>query len=203
MAVGGSVVKEVIEAAMREENIETTDIPDDLHIDPSNVRQVRTRDCKRYCICRAFASFDSHADPRPIKERDNHTNTWKSAHAWCTIDLKRQRIAHRWSQQCRICEGESYPWYDKEALQRMARFAVKMYLIKTGKIEVKKSEDTDDSDNHRGRPHQEKRCAMCKQLGHSCVKKNKPEHDDEEKDEDSENSGEKQDYDDDDHSVTD
>lgn len=123
---------EIISKVMKEENIETIDIPDDLHVDPSNVQQVKSRDCKRYYMCTAFAKFDSHEDPRPIRERDGHTNTWTSAYAWCTIDLKQQCIAHRWSQRCGICGGESYPWYDEMALERMTEYAVKRYLTKAG-----------------------------------------------------------------------
>ena len=42
------------------------------------------------------------------------------AHAWCAIDLKKQCIAYHWSQKCTQCEGESKPWFDEQALERIA-----------------------------------------------------------------------------------
>ena len=98
-------------------------------------------------------------------------HTWKSAHAWCVLDLKKQCIAHRWCQECKKCEGKSEPWFDIESLERMAEFAVELYLIRIGVREREELFDADDSDPQMGPPHDERRCDMCKQLDHSCWKK--------------------------------
>ena len=171
MASGCSdgVVRTIISRAMKDERIHPDDIPEDLDVDPSDVQQVLKSN--RYFTCKAFASFNTHNDP----SGRGHTKSWKSAHAWCTIDLKGQRIAHRWIQKCNKCEGESEPWFDEQALENMAKRAVKLYLINIGRIKKrKKGDDDDDDDNPQiGPPHEETRCAMCQQLGRSCWKKYK------------------------------
>ena len=138
-----------------------------MHVDPSNVKQVLKSN--RYFSCSAFGSFNTHDDP----SGRGHMKSWKSAHAWCTIDLKRQRIAHRWIQKCKQCEGESEPWFDKRTLEKMAKRAVKLYLINIGRLKKEKKADDDDDDNDQliGPPHDEARCAMCQKLGRSCWKK--------------------------------
>lgn len=169
MACGGSdSVKNIILKELRRNKVKPEDIPEDPYTDPSNLQHVRRSN--RYFRCKAFASFDSHEDPTG----GGHRKTWKSAHAWCTIDLKQQQITHRWSQKCNKCNGESYPFFDERALQRMAEYAVKMYLINIGKIEREEKEDDDDDDNPlMGPPHDEDRCSMCQMLGCSCWKKRK------------------------------
>ena len=83
MATGGyDMVKSIISAEMERENIDPEDIPEDIHVDPSNVQQVLKSN--RYFSCSAFGSFNTHDDP----SGGGHMKSWKSAHAWCTIDLK-------------------------------------------------------------------------------------------------------------------
>ena len=55
MATGGShwVEEEVISQEMERHGIDPKDIPDDLHVDPSNVSQVMKSG--RYFKCKAFA----------------------------------------------------------------------------------------------------------------------------------------------------
>ena len=85
MAAGGSdSVRSIISKEIKRKNIDPEDIPEDLHVDPSDVQQVLKSN--RYFSCTAFASFDTHDDP----SGRGHVKSWKSAHAWCTIDLKRQ-----------------------------------------------------------------------------------------------------------------
>ena len=182
MASGGSesLVKIVISKVMKLQNVDPKDIPEDLHVNPSNVQQVRKSD--RYFRCKAFASFNTHVDP----SGNGHTKSWKSAHAWCTIDLRRQCIAYRWVQECNKCEGESKPWFNEQALERMAEYAVKLYLINIGRIKKRKNVDDSDDNPQIGPPHDEARCDMCKQLGRSCWKKytKATESDDYDQDED-------------------
>ena len=198
MAVGGSVdvhVQQIISDEMEKWNVKTKDIPEDFDIDPSKAEEVKKS--KRYYNCKAFGSFNFHDDPTG----KGHTKKWKSARAWCTLDLKQQCIAHRFSQDCNYCEGKSYPWFNEDALKRMAEFAVNLYLKKIGRIEY---EMKDQDDNIQiGPPHDEKRCDMCKQLGRSCwirVKRHAFNNDVEEEsrsDEDEEYYYDEDDYDDD------
>ena len=172
MAAGGSGESDALEKFLLDEmenwSIKTKDIPEDLDVDPSKVKHIMRSTTKRYYICKAFAHFDYHE--YPTDHGRQHTKKWKSAHAWCTIDLKMQRIAHRFPQKCNQCEGESEPWFDNTALHRMAKYAVKVYLLKVGKLKKTPTQDDDDT-VHEGPPHDEDRCDVCKQLGRSCWKK--------------------------------
>lgn len=50
----------------------------------------------------------------------------------------------------------------------MARYAVRLYQIRTGEIDaVFKPRIDDDGDDTKG-PHDEERCGKCKALGHPC-----------------------------------
>ena len=187
MAAGGliSTVRRVISEEMNKEGVLQEDVPEDPHINPSDVQQVKNSVGRRYYRCKAFAHFDEHVDepdqPNQPEQPDRACeHTWKSAHAWCVLDLKKQRIAYRWCQECNQCEGESEPWFDEAALKRMAEYAVKRFKgVKTEKKE--------DGNPPEMGPHDERRCDMCKQLGHSCWKKptySYPVENDQDEDED-------------------
>ena len=164
MAVCADSVKRIISAEMNKYTITPSDIPNDFGVNVTNIKEVNKS--KRYFRCKGFASFDEHESPT----ESNCDNTWKSQHAWCVLDLKGQCIAHRWYQECKRCNEKSSPWFDEAALERMAEYAVKWYLILVGKRERDKR-DTDDKNPQLGPPHIEAKCEMCKQLGHSCWKK--------------------------------
>ena len=168
MAAGGlvSTVRRVISEEMSKEGVLQKDVPEDPHITPSDVQQVKNSVGRRYYRCKAFAHFDEHVDKPDQSEQHGRRckHTWKSAHAWCVLDLKKQRIAHRWYQECKKCEGESKPWFDEAALKRMAEYAVKRF--KGVKAEKKENGNPPEMG-----PHDERRCDMCRQLGHSCWKK--------------------------------
>lgn len=161
-----NVVQEIIAEVMKREGVKPEDIPEDSDIDPSKVDQIKSPRCKRYFCCKGFAHFKTHEDP----SGGGHTKSWPSAHSWCTLDLKKQCIAYRWIQKCNKCEGESKPWFDEEALEKMAEFVVNLYLIK---IRAREREERDINDGRRrsGRgPHDQARCGMCKAQGGSCWK---------------------------------
>ena len=141
-------VKKVISEEMMKMGVLQKDVPEDADINPSDVNQVmKNSKGRRYYRCKAFAHFGKHIKPnQPNKpdqsnETDQHDqpdqtckHTWKSAHAWCVLDLKKQRIAHRWCQKCKQCEGKSGPWFDEEALQRMAEYAVNVSKEWKGRV---------------------------------------------------------------------
>ena len=88
------------------------------------------------------------------------------------MDLKAQTIVHKYTQFCQKCEGESQPYFDENAIRSMAEYAVKSYLRRTRRLPYDFSEmrsALDDDKDDRG-PHDEGRCSMCKELGHSCWK---------------------------------
>ena len=174
-------MKQVIAEVMEEEGVDPNEIPKDSHINPSDLQQIKKTD--RYFRCKGFVSFNVHITPSGRQCK----HTWKSAHAWCVLDLKKQRIVHRWCQECRLCGGEYEPWFDEEALERMAEYAVNFYLVRVGRREWKQRDDdysieSDDSSSSSVPigPHDEARCDMCKELGCSCWKS--AQHGDDDKD---------------------
>ena len=114
MAAGGliSTVLKVISEEMNKEGVLQMDVPEDPHINPSDVQQVKKNsEGRRYYRCKGFAHFDEVQDvdepdqPNQPEQPDQACeHTWKSAHAWC---VKKQRIAYHWCQECNQCEGES------------------------------------------------------------------------------------------------
>ena len=157
-------VEGIISAEMNKNGINPSDVPNDFWIDITKIKEVDKS--KRYFRCWGFASFDKHKSPT----KSNCKRTWKSQRAWCVLDLKEQCIAHRLYQECQNCNEESFPWFDAAAIKRMAEYAVKRYLISVGKRKRDKR-DTDDKNPQFGPPHIEAKCEVCKQLGHSCLKK--------------------------------
>lgn len=119
----------------------------------------------RFWRCKGFASFDSHF---------GCSRRWKSAHAWCKIDLRDQIISEKYTQGCQKCNREATPDFDDEAIRRMAEYAVNQCLIKLGRRERPQRDpfnfdDLHDALDDKG-PHDEARCQMCKELGRSCWK---------------------------------
>ena len=90
----------------------------------------------RYFWCKAFASFGVHNAAESKCGR-----TWKSAHAWCTLDLKKQCIAHCFRQECKSCGEMCAPNFDKESFRRMAKFAVDRCLMRMERNKHKVSKD--------------------------------------------------------------
>ena len=68
----------MINEVMVANGVTTAEIPEH-GVDPADLEAIAHS--KRYFKTKAFASFDDHGScPR----------TWKSAHAWCVLDLKEQ-----------------------------------------------------------------------------------------------------------------
>ena len=100
-------------------------------------------------------------------KRDNY---WPSAHAWCILDLKTQTLCDRYKQGCKKCESKASPEFTPDSIRRMAKRAVKLFLIRTGKL-ASDPPNTDTDESQGGAPHDEDRCSKCQKLGHSCWKR--------------------------------
>ena len=150
-----------IAEVMEEKDVFKGDIPEEQPFDPENLGEIRHS--KRYFRCKGFAMFNSH----PSCNR-----RWASGHAWCIMDLREQKIIHRFTQNCQKCEGLSEPEFDRAALRRMAEWAVDTHLRRTGRPSPIQRDLFDMADLHDvlDGPHDERRCAVCRQLGHSCWK---------------------------------
>ena len=166
MASGGlytSVDRQIITEVMETEGLHPDDIPSEHGVNPASLQQIKGS--RRYYRCKAFASFDEHVDTDP----DTCYHSWKSAHAWCVLDLKKQHIAHRWCQECKHCDKKCIPEFDRSAIRRMAEFAVDLCLKQLGRREFEeRSFDLGDMERVLAGPHDEERCEMCQALGHSC-----------------------------------
>lgn len=146
-------IKSIIQEAMDAEDITTDEIQwEHRFTSPRNVRY-----SERFFAVHGFAWFRC-----PHEDR-----CWPSAHSWCFIDLKKQKICYRYKQGCKKCEGKVKPEFIEPAITRMARHVVKRYLIRIGELEVPPPNDT-DSRMTKGGPHDQKRCDKCKEAGHSC-----------------------------------
>ncbi len=144
--------KEYIAEVMEEEDVAVADIPRETPFSPMSWS-------RRYFICKAFALFNRH---------DECSRNWGSARAWCIIDLKEQRIIHKFDQDCQSCEESVSPEYDDEAVRRMAEYAVKVFLRRSGRLRDPYDFDVADAFVATKGPHDEDRCEMCRLLGRSC-----------------------------------
>ena len=151
---------------MEEKDIDPARIPSEDHVrDPSNPDSINGSG--RYFRTKGFARFPRHRVLVPGCGR-----TWPSAHAWSVMDLKKQRICHRYSQECQRCEGAGEPVYDEEAIRRMAEWACDQYLVRVGR----KSREpyfgmvAMDALDESSQPHDNRRCDMCRRLGRNCWK---------------------------------
>ena len=155
-----SIFREAIKRKMDEYNVQKRKVPFEQ---PFYMFRENYQESRRYILVKGFAWFNCEA--RHAKKK----KPWPSAHAWCAIDLKMQRICRRYKQKCNKCETRVRPMFTPEAIEKMVTYAVKVYLIKIGAIKHKKRPGTETDETIGGR-HDEKRCEMCKILGHSCWK---------------------------------
>ena len=156
--------QEVIDEVMTKYGVTTDQIPLERGVDPTKLEAINQS--RRYFKTKAFASFSGHG---------SCLRSWKSAHAWCVLDLRTQCIAHKLSQDCQSCNGRSMPHFDRDSMERMAEFAVDLYLKRSGKKVWQPRNDPfrfdDWLENLDSRPpHDEARCEMCRKLGRSCWK---------------------------------
>ena len=164
--------QEIIDTVMVANNVTTSEIPQEPTADPTKSRTIAGS--KRYFETKAFASFDN------VHEKKSGfgvcSRSWKSAHAWCVLDLKNQCIAHKLTQDCQACNGQATPHFDRESVKRMAEFAVDRYLKRVGRRAWPSRDPFDFGDMYLALdddrpPHDEGRCEKCRQLGRSCWKK--------------------------------
>ena len=150
----------IIKQIMADKGIDPGKIPSEDHIrDPSNPDSIKRS--RRYFRTKGFANF-----PRHITFCGRR---WPSAHAWCVTDLKKQRICHRYSQECQSCEGAGKPVFDAESIMRMAGWACNQYLIRMGLLDTEPPSDKDAVEES-SQPHDRLRCEMCRLLGSDCWK---------------------------------
>ena len=146
---------------MRKVGLDPEDIPgEEPNVSPEILKTIK-KSC-RYFHCKAFAEFDVHI---PC------FHSWKSAHVWCILDLKKRRICRKWRQKCRQCNKKCIPSFDKSSVRRMAEFAVDLCLKRLGRREYEVRDptyDLSDMEKSLTGPHDEERCEMCQELGHSC-----------------------------------
>jgi len=150
--------------------VHPSDIPSDdaINIDDDHDLE-RIKSSKRYFLVKGFAWFNEHI-ARDGWSGLGCSRTWPSAHSWCIVDLKMQRIGRRLGQKCQKCEASALPEYDNEALERNAKYAVRSYLRLTGRLERDPLGDWSDVSNaiDSNQPHDQRRCEMCQILGRSC-----------------------------------
>jgi len=166
--MASSDTRDIIVEVMEENDVHPSDIPDDNAINIEDDHDLkRIKSSRRYFLVKGFAWFKKHEHP---DRTSRCSRTWPSAHSWCIVDLKRQRIGRWLRQNCRACEGRSLPEYEERVLKRMAEYAVRSYLRLTGRLERDPLEDWSDVSNaiESNQPHDEERCEMCRILGHSC-----------------------------------
>ena len=111
-------VKELILMTMAEKDLSPSQIPREQVFELSIV----TRNSKRYFCTRGFAWFLCPNEHR-----------WKSSYSWCYLDLKTQKICYRYEQVCKNCRTPVKPVFSLEAIENMARYSIKLYLIHTEK----------------------------------------------------------------------
>ena len=155
--ISPAAIKRIIADAMADNNVTKEDIPNE----PAFTTPAKARGSKRYFETKGFAWLNCPGGD----------NRWPSAHCWCFIDLKKQTICYRDPQDCKKCESEVDPEFTEESVERMAEYAVRGFLIKTGELHAVFNPRVDDDDmgTQRG-PHDEERCGRCRRLGTSCWK---------------------------------
>ena len=159
--ISPEAIKAIILEEMKANKVKVEDIPTEPHISPSDLH---LKDSERYYDKEVFALF-------ACPEEDNY---WKSEHAWGVVDLKEQTICYRYIQECRKCNPRSkaYPEFPPKSITKLAKFAVKWFLILKGRLKYEPpSTDADTDEVVGGGPHEEEMCERCKRLGHSCWKK--------------------------------
>lgn len=119
----------------------------------------------RYFLTKGFAWFTCQFHDRYRR--------WPSRHSWCHIDLKKQRISKRYSQQCREDDqkAEPGPEFTEESIKEMAEYAVKSFLKKSGRLQLPPSTVYTETEQTEGGPHDEARCERCQELRRSCWKR--------------------------------
>ena len=143
---------------MEANNVRAENIPTEQCVSPTDED---LRGSQRYYDKPVFAWFIC-----PKKHR-----YWGSARAWCVIDLKEQTICYRYKQGCKKCDSNAYPEFPERVIRKVAEFAVKWFLILTGKLECEPPNTDTVTGKRRGKgPHDEQRCDKCLKLGRCCWK---------------------------------
>lgn len=155
----------VIAQVMSENDIDPYDVSHARErdsFDPDNPQSIRGSE--RYILVRGYARHQHHESPTGC------SRWWASAHSWCVIDLKKQKIIHSYGQDCKKCGGKSTPSFEEEAKRRMAEYACRTHLYRTGRLRGghRSFPNMTDLSGVREGHHDMLRCDMCKLLGHSC-----------------------------------
>ena len=103
---------------MKEKGVDPSKIPADESIHVFNYGRFQQNE--RYYYTRSYASFSC--------PNTGCTQSWGKSCSWCVLDLREQRVAHKYAQECRICKSKAKPMYSKDDMTKMAEYAVNRYL---------------------------------------------------------------------------
>jgi len=166
--VSAADIRSIIKDEMRKQNVSAEDIRKETEVEVAFIGPDHHRGSKRYFEAEGFAWFNCFK-----VAKHNRVKRWASAHAWCFIDLKELQICYRYKQECNKCNlaADKGPEFTRYALNKMARYAVRGFLIRTGRIQVKRKSPVEDKDEESGDgPHDEERCEKCRRMGRPCWK---------------------------------
>ena len=141
-------------------------------------------------MCKPTAYRQSHTLPLQISTRKasgtlrprawggsvvpSSNHRWSSAHSWCYIDLKQQRICYRDEQKCRKndCEMPVSPEFSEAEIEKMAEYAVSQFFMRLGRKKGRRGGGwrgwAETFTGANDKPHDQKRCGRCKRLGRKC-----------------------------------
>ncbi|XP_064394033.1 uncharacterized protein MAL13P1.304-like isoform X4 [Halichondria panicea] len=163
--ISPAAIRAIILKELVIQRVNTVDIPEDEgdFTSPEN-----HKNSLRYYEFKGFAWFTCREQHEPDSP-DIKIRRWASARSWCFIDLKKQEICYRDTQECKVDNivAQPGPEFTEEVIQKMAKWVVKGFLLKTGRIQHVPRDST-DTDKTEGGPHDEGRCGKCKRLGRSC-----------------------------------
>lgn len=163
--ISAAAIRSIIQEEMEEQEVAIEDIPvEGKFMGPENHKH-----SLRYIEMKGFAWFTCTKG-----HNKGNCKRWPSAHSWCFIDLREQRICYRYTQDCNVhdCEADIGPEFTEESIREMAQRAVRQFLRRIGRLRgaTNNNHDGNPRDHDKGGPHDEKRCSKCRRLGRSCWK---------------------------------
>ena len=153
-------VTKTIKKVMEEKGVQAYRMPPEPHTFPPNI----DKKSKRYFETKGLGWF--------CCPQQHHR--WSSAHSWCYIDLKKQRICYRDEQKCRKndCEMPVSPEFSEAEIEKMAEYAVSQFFMRLGRKKGRRGGGwrgwAETFTGANDKPHDQKRCGRCKRLGRKC-----------------------------------
>ena len=175
-------VSAILQAALDEYNITTDEIPReeeplDIERFVQDVLNKKRKSC-RYFLSKSPGGFRcGRKHEGPCQPSCSHPcdHGWSSGQTWCIVDLKKLRILKPFRQECKRHDDDdvdydkeeytSIPLYGKETVKKIAEWAVKRYLINTGRL----ANQSEPARGFKKTPaHCQALCDMCKKLNRRC-----------------------------------